>query len=166
MSTSGGSGGCGGCGNLFRTGEDYRNHLPCPGSIEDLKTRGESNAEFFAREKAKTGGLKYDDGKAPWHLAPWDAFLAIVLILAFGAKKYAARNWEKGISYSRLYSALLRHITAWWNGEDLDPETGHSHVAHAACCVCFLLAFVLRGRGDLDDRPHNVTSTHYEAELR
>ncbi len=103
----------------------------------------------------ETGGKKNDDGKAPWHLAPWDAFLEIVWILAFGAKKYAERNWEEGIVFSRLYSALQRHLTAWWqDGEDNDPETGKSHLAHAGCCLVFMLAFVVRGRTDLDNRPH------------
>lgn len=100
-------------------------------------------------------GRKNDDGKDPWALAPWDAFREVVKILALGAVKYAPRNWEQGIAYSRLYSATLRHLTAWWEGEDLDPETRKSHLAHAACCVLFLLAFVLRGtrRAELDDRP-------------
>jgi Domain of unknown function (DUF5664) len=97
-------------------------------------------------------GRKDDIAKDPWHLAPWDSFRAIVLVLQFGAKKYEPRNWEKGMSWSRVYSALIRHLTAWWMGEKLDPETGLSHLWHAGCCVVFLIAFEMRGIG-LDDRP-------------
>ena len=99
-----------------------------------------------------TEGRKDDTGKDPWDLAPWDAFRAIVGVLALGAKKYAPRNWERGMAWSRLYAATLRHLTAWWAGETSDPETGHSHLAHAACCVCFLIAYERRGAGT-DDRP-------------
>lgn len=101
---------------------------------------------------ASQEGRKDDIGKDPWDLAPWDAFRSIVLVLGFGARKYAPRNWERGMAWSRLYAAVLRHLTAWWQGEKNDPETGHSHLAHAGCCICFLIAFELRGSGT-DDRP-------------
>lgn len=97
-------------------------------------------------------GRKDDDGKDPWELVPWDAVRAVAKVLAFGARKYGARNWERGMAYGRLYGATLRHLTAWWEGEKADPETGFSHLSHAACCVLFLMAFELRGIGD-DDRP-------------
>jgi hypothetical protein len=98
-------------------------------------------------------GTKADTGKDPWHLVPFDAVREVVRVLQFGASKYAPNNWRKGIAFSRLFSALQRHLTAWWEGEDKDPETGISHLAHAGCCVVFLLAFVVQGRGELDDRP-------------
>lgn len=101
-------------------------------------------------------GRKDDQDKDPWHLAPWDAFKAIVIILNYGAKKYEPRNWEKGMLWSRLYSALIRHITAWWQGEKLDKETGYSHLWHAGCCICFLISYELRNIG-IDDRPINGT---------
>jgi hypothetical protein len=99
-----------------------------------------------------TEGRKDDQRKDPWHLAPWDAFRCIVLVLRFGAVKYAPRNWENGMAWSRPFSALIRHITAWWLGEKADPETGMSHLWHAGACVLFLIAFELRGVGT-DDRP-------------
>ena len=98
-------------------------------------------------------GRKDDTGKDPWHLLPFDAIRAVVKVLAFGAGKYAPRNWEKGMAWSRPYGALLRHLAAWWEGECLDPETGMSHLWHAACCVLFLVAYEIRGIGT-DDRPH------------
>lgn len=97
-------------------------------------------------------GRKDDTGKDPWDLMPWDALREITKVLAFGAKKYEPRNWEKGMAYSRLYSATLRHMTAWWEGDPADSDTGLSHLAHAGCCVLFLLAFELRGIGT-DNRP-------------
>lgn len=97
-------------------------------------------------------GTKYDQGKDPWHLLPTDAVRAIVKVLGFGAQKYQERNWEKGMSWSRVYSALLRHLVSWYEGEKSDPETGYSHLWHAGCCILFLIAYELRGVGT-DDRP-------------
>jgi hypothetical protein len=94
-----------------------------------------------------------DDGKkAPWHLLPFDALRGIVAVLGFGAGKYGERNWEQGMAWSRPYAALLRHVTAWFEGEAKDPETGMSHLWHAGCCILFLIAYEIRGIGT-DDRP-------------
>lgn len=99
-------------------------------------------------------GKKSDGAKDPWHLLPWDAVRGIVNILAFGANKYGDRNWEKGMAWSRCYSAAMRHATAWWNREGVDAETGCSHLWHLGCCVLFLIAYEIRGTG-VDDRPIN-----------
>lgn len=97
-------------------------------------------------------GRKDDTGKLPYHLLPSDAVEEILKVLAFGATKYAPRNWEKGMAWSRPFSALMRHMWAWWRGERCDPETGLSHLAHAGCCILFLLSYEVRGGGN-DDRP-------------
>jgi hypothetical protein len=107
------------------------------------------------------GGLKFDDGKVPWQLLPFDSLEEIAKVLRHGAKKYTvgsvsgANNWRKGIAYSRLLRAALGHLISWWTGEDLDPETGLSHLAHAGCCVMFLLHYVSAKRSELDDRKDN-----------
>jgi hypothetical protein len=60
----------------------------------------------------------------------------------FGKKKYGANNWMKlENAPERYYNALMRHMTAWWGGESIDPESGYSHLAHAGCCLIFLLWF-------------------------
>lgn len=86
-------------------------------------------------------GLKYDEGKLPWNLIPPESIEQILEILDFGQRKYAAWNWAKGISYSRVFSATMRHLWAWYRGEENDPETSKSHLAHAAACIVFLLYF-------------------------
>lgn len=96
-------------------------------------------------------GVKHDQDKARLDLlsTPW--LLGVGKVMGYGAKKYAAHNWRGGIVYSRLVAACLRHITAFNDGEDLDPETGLSHLYHASCCLMFLSEFV-EHRPDLDDR--------------
>lgn len=100
-------------------------------------------------------GRKDDAGKLGYHLWPFDASDEIVRVLDFGANKYAARNWERGMAWSRPFAALMRHMGAWWMGQDKDPETGLSHLAHAGCCLLFLLAYEQRGVGT-DDRPRKA----------
>jgi hypothetical protein len=99
-------------------------------------------------------GVKHDTGKLPYHLLPSDAVEEILKVLDFGAKKYAARNWELGMDWERPFAALMRHMWAWWRRETdgKDPETGFTHLAHAGCCLLFLLAFELRNTGK-DTRP-------------
>lgn len=102
-------------------------------------------------------GLKYDAGKPRWDL--WDLkFLEDVhAVLVFGEKKYGAWNWAKGMSYSRCFNAFLRHVWAWWwDGEEDDPESGLSHLAHATCMVMFIHG-MRRRRAGTDDRPSITT---------
>lgn len=97
-------------------------------------------------------GRKDDAGKAPFHLIPPEVLFELAEVLRYGEAKYAARNWEKGMHWSRPFSAAMRHLWAWWRGEDLDPESGLPHLSHAICCVAFLVAYRARGAGT-DDRP-------------
>lgn len=100
-------------------------------------------------------GRKDDTGKAPWGLVPWDGVSAITTVLKFGAAKYAPRNWEKGMDWNRPFDAAIRHLTAWWQGETLDPETGFSHLWHAGCNILFIICYELRGIGN-DNRPNSI----------
>ena len=84
-------------------------------------------------------GRKDDVAKAPWDLLPIGPLRSVVDVLAFGARKYGVDNWQQvPDARRRYYAAALRHLTAWWEGEKTDPESGLPHLAHAACCVLFL----------------------------
>lgn len=105
-----------------------------------------------------TEGVKYDAGKDRWSLLPWDAVRGIVRVLMFGAKKYADRNWELGMDWDRPFEACIRHLVDWWQKEDKghgpgrDADTGYSDLWHAGCCILFLIAYEMRGKGK-DNRP-------------
>jgi len=71
--------------------------------------------------------------------------------MAFGREKYDSWNWSKGIAWSRVIDAVLRHVYAYADGETLDLETGISHAAHARCGLAFLLDFE-KEHPELDDR--------------
>lgn len=88
-----------------------------------------------------TEGRKYDTGKPDYTLLPWDAVEDIVRVLDFGALKYARDNWRYvDDAEVRYLAAAFRHMAAYARGETHDPETGLSHLAHAGCCILFLLA--------------------------
>jgi hypothetical protein len=102
-------------------------------------------------EQILKGGHKDDQDKVRMELIPPELLEAVGEILTIGAEKYADRNWEHGMKWSRPFGALMRHMWAWWRGEDKDPETGRSHLWHAGCCIAFLIAYEARGDGE-DDR--------------
>lgn len=109
-------------------------------------------------EEKDSAGIKQDKEKLRLDLIPADVIEEVAKVYTYGASKYGDRNWEKGLLYSRPYGAALRHIITWWKGENLDDETGVSHLAHAICELEFLLAFELRKLKKLDDRPYvNIT---------
>ena len=103
-------------------------------------------------------GKKSDQGKEPWHLLPYDALTEVVKVLQHGEQKYTARNWEKGMNWSRLHAATNRHLNQkWWQKRETeDAESGLMHLAHATCDLLFLLAYELRSVGE-DDRPEVIT---------
>lgn len=100
--------------------------------------------------RAQLEGIKFDQDKPRMDLIDPTAMNELAKVLTFGAQKYAAHNWRKGLHKSRLLGAALRHLFAYLGGEDKDPETGLSHAAHAMCCCMFILG--LEHRADLDDR--------------
>lgn len=97
------------------------------------------------------GFKKFDAGKSRLTLLPFKQLEQVADILAFGAEKYGLGNWLKGTGWSRFLDAALRHVTAFSRDEDNDPETGKSHLAHAICCLLFVMYYYDEDIGD-DDR--------------
>lgn len=99
-----------------------------------------------------TEGRKDDANKPRYDLIPPEWLDGPAKVLTVGAEKYGDRNWENGMRWGRVFAALMRHLWAWWRREKVDPETGFSHLWHAACCLMFLIAYEERAIGE-DDRP-------------
>lgn len=86
-----------------------------------------------------TIGRKFDGGKPMYGLLPPLALRATVDVLTFGAQKYEIDNWKYvDDSKRRYFDAAQRHLWAWKEGEQDDPESGMHHLAHAMCCLMFL----------------------------
>ena len=83
--------------------------------------------------------LKYDDGKILMSLVDPYFVEDIAKVLTFGANKYAPNSWqglENGLT--RYTDAMLRHLTAYQKGELIDPESGLTHLSHAATNLMFI----------------------------
>lgn len=96
-------------------------------------------------------GVKFDAGKPPLGLISRIALEEEAKVMQFGVEKYGTHNWRSGMDFSRLMDAALRHVYAFADGEDFDKETGLSHLAHARCCLAFLLEYQGKSIG-MDDR--------------
>jgi hypothetical protein len=125
--------------------------LTDPDTGDKMYIKQQIELKTVVGEMPTGSALKFDDGKLPFHLLSTEAMNQTAAVLAFGAEKYAEHNWRKGFVWSRPLSAAMRHIAAFNAGEDKDPESGLSHLAHAACCIMFLLEFE-KTHKELDDR--------------
>jgi len=120
---------------------------PCPECTDDdikkILMFGEKiKVEYNDPKFPQTGGRKFDNDKPRWCLLPWKETEEIVEVLTLGSVKYEDHNWQRvPDARNRYFSAMHRHISAWWSGERFDKETGKSHLAHAGCCLLFLMWF-------------------------
>lgn len=123
--------------------------LDCP-NLATFRTRRD-----YPDDNPKTQfGVK----KTPLHLVPTVGIEAEAHAFQTGADKYGAYNWrEKTISSSVYYAAALRHIHAWWNGQDNDEESGHHHLGHARACLNMILDGAAHGKLN-DNRPPRASN--------
>lgn len=108
-----------------------------------------------------TGAIKDNRSKPRVDLLPSLPLIEIAKVLTYGARKYKPHNWRYGLPWGDTYASMQRHLMAWINREDIDPETGISHLAHAGCQLLFLLEYELRGTGT-DDRWNQASACKTE----
>lgn len=96
-------------------------------------------------------GERKNAGKLKWSLVSMTALEPLVQVLTFGAIKYDEHNWKKGLKYTEICESLQRHLNAFIDGEDNDPESKLAHVGHILCNAMFL-SYMFRFRKDMDDR--------------
>ena len=121
----------------------------CTSAAMDVVTR-----KLFSESKSEPA-RKYDAGKPRWDLLPPDAMHELVMLYTAGAAKYGERNWEKGMTWGRVFRAMMTHAWRfWWGQRHDDDQTGsrQHHMASVAWCALTLMAYDLRGAGK-DDRP-------------
>jgi len=124
-------------------------------SRNDNKKGSNNRNKPIGMSVSETGGRKETKAEA-FHLLPWESLEEVARVYHFGTLKYEPHNWRRGIPYSLLFAAAMRHLSRWYQREDIDPESGLNHLAHAAFHLLGLLAFEL-GPEDMsrfDDRPY------------
>jgi len=120
--------------------------------VKHYKLVKDKNGDYMPSEQETlAGGIKHDESKRRMDLVPTSLISSVARILEFGASKYGDNNWREGLKWSRVYAALQRHLADFWDGNDLDSESGLPHLYHAACNIAFLIEFYEK-RKDLDDR--------------
>jgi hypothetical protein len=138
--------------------EDPTTHLPTGAEryLNDRLADPEYKAAYDqasteVRVTSSTGGQK---GQKPvqMSLVPVEALEHISLVYAHGAEKYARENWRKGYEWHLSYDALQRHLMRFWDGEDVDHDSGLLHLAHAAFHINTLIVN-LTAHPEMDDRP-------------
>lgn len=91
--------------------------------------------------------------RVPFSTLPIRPAAEVGLAMLEGALKYGRHNYRAiGVRSSVYYDACLRHLTAWWEGEDIDPDSGLPHVVKAIACLFVLRDSQLIGNV-VDDRP-------------
>ncbi len=96
-------------------------------------------------------GKKFDTGKPPMELLSHEALVEIAKVFGHGMVKYGKFNYKSGINWGRVIGAAQRHLGAFNDGEDVDPESGLSHIAHLGCCAIMLLDYI-KHNPEFDDR--------------
>lgn len=114
--------------------------------VQDALTKVREDFAKEERVRSATGGEK---GRKLEELGSIDplALRRLAEVSGFGARKYAAFNYLKGYDWDLSVNALLRHTLAFWQGEDIDPESGLPHMAHAAWHALGLVSFLERELG-------------------
>lgn len=131
--------------------------------MNSLKFEDENRTYVEAMAKIHGGpGIVHpprkDDSEKPrFDLLPPNALFEVARVYTFGANKYSDHNWLNGtgLTYGRIFAAIMRHCFAFWSGENVDPETGLHHMAHAAFGCLALVEYSCVGKGQ-DDRPCKV----------
>ena len=85
------------------------------------------------------------------------ALIEEAAVMRGGAAKYGPFNWnDQPVDATTYYSAIMRHVMAWYAGQDRDPESGHSHLAHVRAC-CGILIDAAATDNLIGARPHTAS---------
>lgn len=114
--------------------------------LDALRTRG-----IVLMVTYMTEGRKDDMGKLRYDLIAAGPLEELAKVYTYGANKYEDNNWRRGLKWGRVFGAVMRHMWAFWRGEDLDKESGLPHLAHAAW-GCFTLLDYTKTQRKFDDR--------------
>lgn len=111
--------------------ESYPGRLVFVDDLKDYNVGDINGTEKGTAARANGGKTRYD-------LLPLGLLKPVCDVLEYGEKKYAKWNWTRGMNWSHCYASMMRHLEAWYRGEDIDPESGLPHLGHVMANVLFL----------------------------
>lgn len=94
---------------------------------------------------------RFNEGKTQLREIDSNFILGIGEVLTQSRGKYDELNWQKDTKFSTPYESAMRHLLAYWSGQDYDNESGKHHLLHAATNLMFLF-FHSRNNPHMDDR--------------
>lgn len=96
--------------------------------------------------------------KVPFGVLPLPVLGESALALLEGARKYGRHNWRIAGVRASVYidAVIMRHLSPFWEGEDIDPDSGLSHVTKAIAGLMVLRDSMIQGNW-IDDRPPKST---------
>jgi len=115
----------------------------------------QTKEEFEKKNKSKDTNPKVAVGikKVPLSVVSAPVLMEIGLGMMEGARKYRRHNYRvAGVRASVYYDAAMRHLMAWWEGEDIDIDSGLSHISKALACLSVLRDSMIFNNWK-DDRP-------------
>lgn len=146
---------------MSMVGEDPR-HEQVPNRLLDQANGAHAGALGKQSNPKDLVGSK----KAPLSTLPWRVLWRIGLAMLEGALKYGRHNYRAvGVRASVYFDGTQRHLGAWWEGEDVDPDSGFSHIDKAIASLLVLRDSMLGGNWE-DDRPPRASEdfAHLHAE--
>ena len=78
----------------------------------------------------KEKATRHNEGKCKWSLVHFKSLEPMIEVLEFGAKKYGAFNWQKGLDKTEILESMMRHLTALMDGQEFDEESKLHHMGH------------------------------------
>lgn len=104
--------------------------------------------------------------KTPFSTLSMQVMGEVGIAMLEGALKYGRHNYrEAGVRASVYYDAVTaRHLSQWWEGEDIDADSGLSHITKAIAGLMVLRDSMMQGNW-VDDRPPKATNQNWLREL-
>lgn len=100
--------------------------------------------------------------KPPMSVVPFGFLLEMGVGMLEGACKYSRHNYrDAGVRISIYVDAAMRHIMRFWEGQDIDPDSGINHLTKAACCLAVIRDAQMNSKC-FDDRPPKMPEGWYE----
>jgi hypothetical protein len=141
----------------------------CGGPVHFGDCRAEKQGNRVTMNQTKPSNPKDSLGikKVPFHVIPQQVLGEVGLALMEGARKYGSYNFREksmGVKAMVYVDALWRHVSAYVEGQETDPDSGLPHIVKAITCLIVLRDAQLNGMCE-DDRPIKVVNQDWQVRL-
>lgn len=154
------------CADCVRQACDKKEFQPaysCTRFVPNLSPEGKIlSSKRYPEDGEKESNPKYSEGckKASLHCIPCGPLFELGLAMFEGSRKYGRHNYRAvGGRASTYYDAAIGHIMDWWEGEEIDPDSGVHHLIKAMACLLVVRDSMLMGNFN-DDRPLRYPEKH------